>query len=69
MTQGPDGADYVGESTVFPFPAGGARAYRVVPRHEPEVIAESSTNIIDIAFCKSEYARATRSACWRAPPT
>jgi hypothetical protein len=48
---GPDGALYVGQLTGFPFPDGGARVYRVVPGHEPEVFAEGFTNIIDMEFC------------------
>jgi hypothetical protein len=47
---GPDGALYVGELTGFPFPAGEARVYRVVPGEEPSVYAEGFTNVIDIAF-------------------
>jgi hypothetical protein len=47
---GPDGALYVGELTGFPFPAGEARVYRVVPGQEPSVYAEGFTNVIDIAF-------------------
>jgi hypothetical protein len=50
VTQGPDGALYVGQLTGFPFPVGGANVYRVVPGQEPEVFASSFTNIIDIAF-------------------
>lgn len=41
---------YVGELTGFPFPVGGARIYKLVPGHEPEVFAEGFTNIIDMAF-------------------
>jgi hypothetical protein len=47
---GPDGALYVGELTGFPFPAGEARVYRVMPGQEPSVFAEGFTNVIDIAF-------------------
>jgi hypothetical protein len=47
---GPDGAYYVGELTGFPFPAGEARIYRVVPGSAPEVFADGFTAIIDIAF-------------------
>jgi hypothetical protein len=36
--------------TGFPFPVGGARVYRVVPGHKPQVYARGFTNIIDIAF-------------------
>jgi len=48
--RGPDGAYYVGQLTGFPFPVGGARVYRVVPGHKPQVYARGFTNIIDIAF-------------------
>ncbi len=50
VVRGPDGAFYVGELTGFPFPAGAARVYRVVPGQAPEVFAEGFTNIIDVAF-------------------
>ncbi|MFI5493741.1 ScyD/ScyE family protein [Actinoplanes sp. NPDC051859] len=48
--RGPDGAWYVGELTGFPFPAGKARIYRVVPGHQPTVYATGLTNVIDLAF-------------------
>jgi glucose/arabinose dehydrogenase len=48
--KGPDGAWYVGELTGFPFPAGQARIYRVVPGHQPRVYATGFTNIIDLAW-------------------
>lgn len=51
---GPDGAFYVPELTGAPFPAGGARIYRVErgedPHAEREVYAEGFTNVIDMAF-------------------
>lgn len=47
---GPDGAYYVGQLTGFPFPAGGARVYRVVPGSQPTIYADGFTNIIDITF-------------------
>jgi len=50
VVRGPDGAYYVGQLTGFPFPVGGARVYRVVPGHKPQVYARGFTNIIDIAF-------------------
>lgn len=57
VVQGPKDDDkddrgvlYIGELTGFPFPVGGARIYRVVPGHEPEVFAEGFTGIIDMAF-------------------
>jgi len=51
VTEGPDGSLYVGELTGFPFPAGGARVYRVpAAGGEPEMVADGFTNIIDIAI-------------------
>lgn len=51
VVEGPDGSLYVGQLTGFPFPAGGARVYRVpAGGGEPEVVAEDFTNIIDIAI-------------------
>jgi hypothetical protein len=50
VTQGPDGAFYVGELTGFPFVPGAAKVWRVMPGEEPEVYAEGFTNIIDVAF-------------------
>jgi hypothetical protein len=50
VVKGPDGAYYVGELTGFPFPAGDARVYRVVPGQAPTVFADGFTNIIDIGF-------------------
>ena len=50
VVRGPDGAWYVGELTGFPFPAGQARVYRVVPGHRPTVYATGLTNVIDLAF-------------------
>jgi hypothetical protein len=52
VVKGPDGALYVGQLTGFPFPVGGARVWRVVPGHDPEVFKRGFTNIIDIAFDK-----------------
>lgn len=51
VAQGPDGAFYVGQLTGFPFPAGGAKIFRV-PSHggAPEVFAEGFTAVIDLAF-------------------
>jgi hypothetical protein len=40
----------VGELTGFPFPVDGARIYKVVLGHDPEVFAEGFTSIIDMAF-------------------
>ena len=50
VTVGPDGAYYVGELTGFPFPAGGASVFRVVPGEEPAVYATGFTNVIDVEF-------------------
>jgi hypothetical protein len=50
VTEGPDGALYVGQLTGFPFPVGAARVYRLVPGQAPTIFAENFTNIIDIAF-------------------
>jgi sugar lactone lactonase YvrE len=52
VVKGPDGAYYVGQLTGFPFPPRGARVFRVVPGHKPQVFARGFTNIIDIAFDK-----------------
>lgn len=50
VTEGPDGATYVGELTGFPFLPGNARVYRVLPRHQPQVFAEGFSAIHDITF-------------------
>jgi hypothetical protein len=50
VVRGPDGAWYVGELTGFPFPKGAARIWRVVPGHQPTIVARCFTNIIDVAF-------------------
>lgn len=50
ITQGPDGAYYVGELTGFPYPVGAANVYRIVPGQAPTVFASGFTNIIDVAF-------------------
>jgi hypothetical protein len=47
---GPDGAYYVGQLTGYPFPAGGASVFRVVPGEAPKPYASGFTNIIDVAF-------------------
>ena len=47
---GPDGAYYVSELTGFPFPAGGARIWRVVPGQTPRVYATGLTNVTDLAW-------------------
>lgn len=49
VTEGPDGSLYVGELTGFPFPAAGARVYRVPANGgTPAIVAEGFTNIVDI---------------------
>lgn len=50
VTEGPDGAIYVGELTGFPFLPGHANVYRVMPRQQPQVFASGFTAIHDIAF-------------------
>jgi hypothetical protein len=50
VVTGPDGAYYVGELTGFPFLAGAARIWRVVPGHRPTVYATGFTNVIDLAW-------------------
>ncbi len=50
VTEGPDGAIYVGELTGFPFLPGNANVYRIMPRQQPQVYAGGFTAIHDIAF-------------------
>ncbi len=50
VTEGPDGAIYVGELTGFPFLPGQANVYKVLPRHQPLVFATGFTAIHDMAF-------------------
>jgi hypothetical protein len=50
VTRGPDGAYYVGTLTGFPFVAGAANVYRVVPGQAPTVYASGFTNVIDLSF-------------------
>ncbi|WP_426244007.1 ScyD/ScyE family protein [Nocardioides sp. LHG3406-4] len=50
VVRGPDGAWYVSELTGFPFPADGARIYRVVPGQAPTVYATGLTNVTDLAW-------------------
>jgi hypothetical protein len=49
VARGADSSFYVGQLTGFPFPVGGASVYRVVPGHEPAVVASGFTNIVDVA--------------------
>ncbi|MBD2056443.1 ScyD/ScyE family protein [Oculatella sp. FACHB-28] len=53
ITEGPDGAFYVGELTGFPFQTGTAQVYRLNAEGEPEVYAGGFTNIADLAFDQS----------------
>ncbi|HEY0345667.1 MAG TPA: ScyD/ScyE family protein [Solirubrobacteraceae bacterium] len=50
VTRGPDRAFYVSQLTGFPFPAGAANVYRVVPGSPPEIYASGLTNVTDLAF-------------------
>ena len=50
VVQGPDGAFYIGELTNFPYYAGAAMVWRVVPGQQPTVFASGFSKIIDIAF-------------------
>ncbi len=50
VVRGPDGAWYVSELTGFPFPAAGARVYRVVPGMPATVYASGLTNVTDLAW-------------------
>ena len=50
VTRGPDGAWYVSQLTGFPFPAGAANIYRVVPGRAPTVWASGLTNVTDLAW-------------------
>lgn len=47
---GPDGAYYVSQLTGFPFPAGGANIWRVVPGEAPTVWASGLTNVTDLTW-------------------
>lgn len=50
VARGPDGALYVGELTGFPFVAGLANIYRVVPGQAPAVHCSGFKAIMDLAF-------------------
>lgn len=50
VVQGPDGALYIGELTSFPYPAGSADVWRVVPGQAPTLYATGFSKIIDMAF-------------------
>lgn len=50
VIKGPDDAYYMGQLTGFPFPAGGANVYRIVPGQEPTIFASGFTNILGLDF-------------------
>ncbi len=51
VVKGPDGALYVSQLTGFPFPAGGAKVFRIDPRTgKKSEYATGFTNIIDLDF-------------------
>lgn len=50
VVQGPDGAWYVSELTGFPFGAGAAVIWRVVPGQAPTVYARGLTTVTDLAW-------------------
>jgi hypothetical protein len=52
VVRGPDKALYVGELTGFPFCAGAARIWRVVPGEQPKVFLTGFKMIIDMAYAK-----------------
>lgn len=52
VVRGPDKALYVGELTGFPFCAGVARIWRVVPGEAPTVFLTGFKMIMDMAFAK-----------------
>jgi hypothetical protein len=52
VTQGPDGAFYVGELTGFPFAVGAATVYRVALPLGAQPYLTGFTAIIDLAFAK-----------------
>ena len=52
VVRGPDRALYVGELTGFPFCAGAARIWRVVPGEDPKVFLTGFKMIMDMAFAK-----------------
>ena len=52
VVRGPNKALYVGELTGFPFCAGAARIWRVLPGEEPKVVMTGFKMIMDMAFAK-----------------
>jgi hypothetical protein len=58
VVRGPDGAFYVGERTSFPYPAGRARVWRVVPGRAPVVYAIGLTAVTELSWADGRlYAR------------
>ena len=58
VVRGPDGALYVGERTTFPYPAGRARIWRVVPGRAPVVYATGLTAVTELSWVDGRlYAR------------
>lgn len=49
-TIGPDGANYFGEYTGFPYPEGEARIFRIGEDGKPEVYADGFTHVADLTF-------------------
>jgi hypothetical protein len=50
VVRGPDGAYYISQLTGFPFEAGDANIWRVVPGQSRTVYASGLTNVTDLAF-------------------
>jgi hypothetical protein len=50
VVRGPDHAYYISQLTGFPFEAGDANIWRVVPGQSPTVYASGLTNLTDLAF-------------------
>jgi hypothetical protein len=50
VVRGPDGAYYISQLTGFPFEAGDANIWRVVPGQAPTVYASGLTNLTDLEF-------------------
>ena len=68
VVQGPDGAFYVGELTRYPYYAGAADVWRVVPGQKPTVYASGLSKYIDIAFDPRAGCSSSRPAAgWRPP--
>jgi hypothetical protein len=50
VVKGDHGAYYVSQLTGFPFPAGQANIFKVVPGKKPTVVATGLTNVTDLAW-------------------